>query len=469
MRSIIFTLAALAAALLFTGCINDEFTTSSSDVLAFSVDTLSFDTIITNQSSTTKQFVVYNRASKQVNISSIRVLGESDAHFYLNVDGVKGSEFHDVEIRGNDSIFIFVESFIDENTADEALEIKDRIEFVTNGFTQHVTLQAWGQDVVRLHGDTIWTDMHMTAAKPYVIYDTLIVAPGATLTIDPDARLMFHDGAMLKVYGRMSAVGTPGHEIVLRGDRLDNVVGEYDFDLMAGQWAGLIFGYGSYNNEMAYVQVRSSELGVQASSNDVSQRTLHMFNCVIHNATDALLTGWGAWIDAEGTEFSDCGGGVATFIGGKVHLINCTLANFYLFKALSDPILNVWIEDADQSVSPLVCYLDNCIIYGNTSDINFGDLTSSNIYLRNCLLKADGTDDANFLNFRWKGDPKFYTVREDYLFDYRLHDGSDAIAAGNRDYCPASARYDRYGQDRFAREGIDLGAYVWVPEPPAQQ
>ena len=35
---------------------------------------------------------------------------------------------------------------------------------------------------------------------------------------------------------------------------------------------------------------------------------------------------------------------------------------------------------------------------------------------------------------------------------------------GDRSLCPESARYDRYGNDRFATGGAtDLGAYVWVP------
>ena len=82
-----------------TACIEDNFTTSSSDVLAFSTDTLAFDTILTDVGTPTKQFIVYNRHDKMLNISSIKIAGESNGKFYLNVDGVKGDEFRDVEIR----------------------------------------------------------------------------------------------------------------------------------------------------------------------------------------------------------------------------------------------------------------------------------------------------------------------------------------------------------------------------------
>ena len=98
------------ATMALSSCIDDEVSTSSSDLLSFSTDTVKFDTVITKQGSPTKQFLVYNKGKKALNISSIKVLGESKGHFFLNVDGMKGDEFHDVEVRGEDSIFVFVES-----------------------------------------------------------------------------------------------------------------------------------------------------------------------------------------------------------------------------------------------------------------------------------------------------------------------------------------------------------------------
>lgn len=463
MKRIVYSLVTLMLlAIASTGCIKDDFSTDTSQLLSFSTDTVAFDTVITLQGTATKQFLVYNRGNKQLNISSIRMAGEGSGHFFLNVDGQKGTEFRNVEIRGGDSIFVFVESYIDETSQDEPIEMTDRILFETNGVTQHVTVTAWGQDVVRLAGDTLWTNTHFTANKPYLIYDTLLVAPGATLTIDAGSTLLFHKGAALRCYGTIKAHGTVDKHITLRGDRLDHVVGEIGFDIMSGQWGGVIIGPGSVGNEMEFVDMRGSEIGMHVSGNTPNKRSLHLYNCLLHNSSSSVLTTYNAWIESEGTEFSDAASGVVNLIGGKAHFVNCTFTNYYLFAISSEPIVNLFYEEG--GVPFPTGYMDNCILYGMVQEINIGDLEDTEFYLRNCLMKLNGTDDSHFIDMVWEADPKFKVVRDDYIFDYRLKNESDAIARGNRSLCPQSARYDRYGNDRFAREGIDIGAYVWIPE-----
>ncbi len=458
---VIFSLAVVT----LSSCISDEISTSASDVLSFSTDTVKFDTVITRQGSPTKQFLVFNKSKKTLNISSIRVAGESKGHFFLNVDGMKGDEFHDIEVRGQDSIFVFVESRLDPTNQDEPEYLEDNIEFVTNGVTQKVAVTAWGQDVIILNDTTLSSPTHLTASKPYVVYGTLTVDTLTHVTLDPGTTLLFHDKASMLVKGRLTAQGTQDKPITLRGDRLDHVVGEIGYDIMSGQWDGVYFNYGSFDNELSYVTMRGCYYGMQVFSYDMGHRSLHLFNCVLHNSTLLTLMGVNAWIDAEGCEFSDAGVVVADFLGGKLSFVNCTFANYYLFAAIEGPILNLETEYDDGTTAPFDGHFDNCIFYGNTSELNMNALDGYNVIMRNCLFKSNGEDDSCFINCMWDADPMFYTEREKYIFDYRLRDGSDAIARGDRSYCPESARYDRYGVDRFAGEGHDIGAYVWVPAP----
>lgn len=458
-------LAACLAMLAFSSCIEDGFTTSSSDVLAFNKDTVAFDTVITLQGTATKQMVVYNHSPKQINISSIKVAGLADkGHFHLNVDGVRGDEFQNVEIRGNDSIFIFIEAVLDEMEKNEPTLLEDRLEFVTNGVTQSVLLTAWGQDVVRLWGDTISRSMHFTADKPYLIYDTVYVSDRAILTLDAGATLLFHDKAAIRCAGRMMANGTAEAPVTMRGDRLDHVVGTTSFDVMAGQWGGVIFTPPTTGNVLKHLIMKGSTIGMHCSANgDTTRCALKLVNCVLTNSASTCLATAACSVELLGTEISDAAEEVAYFAGGKVLASQCTFANYYLFKVPALPIVNVFdVEFSNGTIGKIKADFNNCIIYGLSSELNEGTLDDFNVYLRYCLLKSDGKDDAHFINCIWKADPLFLTVRDDHLFDYRLANESDAIGKGNPDLCPNEARYDRYGNDRLANGAIDLGAYAWV-------
>ena len=134
------------------------------------------------------------------------------------------------------------------------------------------------------------------------------------------------------------------------------------------------------------------------------------------------------------------------------------------------PIVNVFdVEYSDGSIGKIKAYFDNCILYGIPSQLNESDLDKFDVYMRYCLFKSNGDNDNHFINCIWEGDPHFLTVRDDYLFDYRLGNESDAIGKGNPGLCPAEGRYDRYGNDRFAKGSIDLGAYVWVYIPDEEE
>ena len=470
-QSLWILIAVLLCSALFTSCIEDGFTTSSSDVLAFNTDTVAFDTVITLQGSATKQMVVYNRSPKQINISSIKVAGLTNkGRFFLNVDGIRGNEFQDVEIRGNDSIYIFIEAYLDEMEQDEPVLLEDRLEFVTNGVSQKVLLTAWGQDVVRIVGDTISRNTRFTANKPYLIYDTLFVAENATLTIDEGATLLFHDKASVRCAGRMLANGTAEGPITFRGDRLDHVVGEISFDIMSGQWGGVIFTPPTMGNVLKHVIMKGSSIGMHCSSDssDTTQCALKLINCVLTNSSSTCLVAQTCYVQAIGTEFSDAAEEVVHFAGGKMMMSQCTFANYYLFKLPKLPIVNIFdVKYIDGSIGKIKAYFDNCLFYGLSSDINNGDLSDFDVYMRYCMFRSDGDDDKHFINCVWKGDSAqspFLTVREDYLFDYRLRDESDAIGKGNPALCPPEARYDRYGNDRLASGAVDLGAYVWIPQ-----
>ncbi|MDE6022576.1 MAG: hypothetical protein K2G13_03640, partial [Muribaculaceae bacterium] len=172
MRTLFFFFISVLISALAGGCISDDFTDSPSDLLTFSTDTLRFDTVFTDLGTPTARLKVFNRASKAVNISRIG-MRDDNGIFSINVDGVSGKVFENVEIRANDSIFVFVECRIDANGDVKPFRVEGEIDFFTNGVTQSVTLEAYGQNVTRLRSVTIGSDITFNADMPYVVFDTL--------------------------------------------------------------------------------------------------------------------------------------------------------------------------------------------------------------------------------------------------------------------------------------------------------
>ncbi len=453
-----------------TSCISDSFSTSPSDVLTFSRDTVNFDTVFTDLGTPTARLVVANRAKKGIVISSIR-LKNPNSNFQINVDGVCGKIFHDVEIWKEDSIFMFIECLIPETDSKEPYRVEDELEFVTNGVTQTVILEAYGQNVTRLGSRRITEDMRLTAERPYIVFDSLVVEQGATLRIDPDVRLLFHKDAELIVHGRIDATGEPGKLIQMRGDRLDNVLPDVGYDILSGQWKGVRISAGSYDNNLEYVDMRSTTDGLRVDScGDSSRLKLGIYNSWLHNSQSHVLDARYARIEALGSCFSESAESVVSLSGGDNSFIQCTIANNYLFSAITEPLLCLYhclpkhLEESVNNPNPLMsARFENSIIYGLAGDLNIGDFTDSNVFFRNVSMKSNGSDDDNFINCLWECDPLFLTDRPKYYFNYHVAADSPVVGKGNPVFLTPRLMNDMYGDKRDPLAPA-LGAYVPVLE-----
>lgn len=446
-------------ACLAPGCISDDLTTSPSATLAFSRDTVSFDTIFTELGTPTARLLVYNRNSKGVNISQIK-LRNADSHFSINVDGMSGSDFHDIEIRGKDSIYVFVECFIGENPEAEPEFVDDELEFYTNGVRQTVQLQAWGQNVTRMRGVTLDSDTRLTAKQPYVIFDSLVVARGATLTVDPGARVLFHDKARLIVRGQIEAVGEPGKMIHLRGDRSDKVLPNLTYDEMASQWGGMTIRSGSFGNRLEYVDMRSTDSGLTIDScGDLSRPALTIVNSWLHNSAGNVLQASHARVEAYGVCFSDASRGVVSLVGGAYDFVQCTFANYYLFAAPSGPIVGMARLLPEETSQPLQAQFRNCIIAGMGNPVYPGDLKDTQVFIHYTLFQSKGDNDDHFIECLWDKDPLFLTDRQTYYFNYHVQPKSPALGAGLASFVTPVCLYDMDGNDRLSSGAPTLGAY----------
>lgn len=447
------------------GCIEDGFTSSPSDQPFFSTDTLDMGLVYTDEPTSTHRFVVYNPCSKSIMISSVEISGRDAELLRLNVDGMSGRDFSDVEIRANDSIFVFVSADIPESGSVMPIPMEAQLDFHVNGMVQSVIVVAAGQDIRRLKGRVLTEDTVMEAGIPYQIKDSLVVAENATLTLMPGTRLLFHDGARLIVRGSLVSQGTPESPVILTGDRTGNVITDVSFDLMSRQWYGIDFMPESTANRMEFTDVSNTSFGVTVHGDGISVDSprLTLVNSRLRNSGDYVLSAEGASVHAYGCEFSNAASGLVSLLGGNHRFDQCTAANYYLFSAIRnaawtvvDPY-NTNLEEYEDYL-PTRALITNSITYGLGADVSEGDLAGWDVFFKNCLFRSNGEDDDNFINSLWDSDPLYYTVREDYIFDYRLQPESPAIGTADLTLSEYPLEVDFYGVKRAS----DLGAYAFV-------
>lgn len=474
MRAFFFFVSAITIAIISlcnTSCISDSVSTSPTDILTFSRDTVNFDTVFTGFGTPTARLVVANRAKKGIVISSIR-LKNPDTPFQINVDGVTGKAFNDVEIWKEDSIYLFIECLLPETGTDLPYRVEDELEFVTNGVTQSVLLEAYGQNVVRLKAARLTDYNRFTADRPYIVFDSLVVDKNAILRIDPGVKLLFHDGAELIVHGNLQAVGETGKMIQFRGDRLDEVLPGIGYDLLSGQWKGIRIARESFENRLEFVDMRSTTDGLRVDScGDLTMKKLYIYNSWLHNTQGRVLDAKYSWIEAEGVCFSEAAKAVVSLTGGRSRFVQCTIANNYLFAAISEPLLCLYHcipkhqEDDPSNPNPLMMgWFDNSIIYGIGGDLNIGDFTDSSVYFTRTSFKSGGEDDDHFIECLWECDPMFLTERPNYYFNYHVAWDSPVVGMGSPKFLTPALLRDMDGDLRNPAAPT-LGAYVAAPKP----
>lgn len=80
----------LSVVMLMVACTDDDtFTTSRSNLLSFSTDTLRLDTTFSNVPTSTKTFWVYNKSGDGLRLTNVRLAQGNQTGFRVNVDGVE--------------------------------------------------------------------------------------------------------------------------------------------------------------------------------------------------------------------------------------------------------------------------------------------------------------------------------------------------------------------------------------------
>ncbi|MBP1618328.1 MAG: hypothetical protein H6Q14_2155 [Bacteroidetes bacterium] len=452
---------------------NDVISTDSSLKLTFSTDTVSFDTVFTSIKTSTKRILIHNKNKNAVNIESIQLMGGSGSFFRMNVDGYSGDQTN-VELRGQDSMYVFIELTVDPQNSDNPIFIEDSIRFVTNGNVQYLHLEAYGQDVYIWDKKTLANDTTILGERPLLIYDTLTIAEGAHVTIESGTKLFFHKGAGLYVKGQLSVVGSIDNPVVFRGDRTDRLFSNVLYDNgVTGQWSGITVDSLSFNNVFENVRIRNSFHGINFKQSLSDETKATLTNVIIHNVYENGVTATNCIINFFNCQITNAKEMCVQLIGGQYTFLHCTIANYFnaVNESRASGSKTLYISNIfNNAVLPLeTCNFTNCIISGSSSSdvelyntLDGNEQTPFNDLFTSCLIRVEGEDDENFVNIIWDKDPGFENLNTngDYVFSFELDSASVAINAAASTYS-VNLPLDLKGISRISDDGPDIGCYEW--------
>lgn len=483
MRKYTFIILAVLTTL-FSACNDDDsFTTSPSNTLTFSSDTIDFDTIFSRTASTTKTFWVHNNSGDGIRCASVRLKNGNQTGFRVNVDGIylgssQGYQTSEIEVRDKDSIRVFVEITAPYNNSTSPQLVQDDLVFtLESGVEQNVNLRAYSWDA-EVHG--LWEIQSDTTIsqgdKPIIIQQGLSVDSGATLTITEGTTLYFSQKAGVDVYGTLKTEGTAEENVVFRGDRLDNMFDYLPYDRVPGQWQGVRFYESSYNNSLDFTDIHSAYDGVVCDSSDINTLKLQAWNTTIHNCQGAGILSTNSKIELWNCQITNTLNDCATFYGGDVSILHCTLAQFYPFDANRGAALH-FANNLAGTEYPLVKFdVENTLITGYADDVLLGELDNnadSAYMFSHCIIRTPEPDDIDTTKFqsvifeevsdtsKVQGEKHFVNIDADnQYYDFHLDSASTAIDAG----AVLTSPYSLTDHDGLARDELpDIGAYEYHP------
>ena len=459
-------------------CSDDaDFSSAPTLRLQFSSDTISFDTLFTETASSTASIIVYNRNNSSLRVDNVSLGRGTESPFRVNVDGQHGDNIRDVEIRKNDSIFVFLEVTLDKNNHNIPFEVRDSLIFtLQSGVKQHVQLVACGRDAEVLHSPIFTSDTTL-APTAYIIHDSLTVAQGCRLTLPAGCALYFHSKAEMKIHGTLITQGTKEQPVLFRGDRTDNLFDYLPYDRVPGQWGGITFYATSDGNRLDWCDIHSANYGIYIATGDTTKQRITVTNSAIYNVSGNAFESENARIDIGNTLIANAGGNCVKLAGGNARFIHCTIANFYVWKQRDVALaLHNTIEG---NAAPLrEAFFANCIITGSKNDEimgYFSDLGDSieggiNYKFVSSLLNtaAPEEESENFINIVWDnkktppfGKEHFRLIDNNiYSYDFHLDSLSTARSIASQEY----SRLFATDLDCLQRPeaSTDAGCYQWT-------
>lgn len=349
-------------------CRKDSFITSSDARVSISADTLKYDTVFVTAGSTYRTFKIINENNQKLRLSSLKLMGGSSSSFKMNVDGVPGSQFSNLEINANDSLYVFVQVNINPAAANLPFVIRDSIEISYNGNDKLVQLEAWGQNAHFFRDRVINANETWNNDLPYVILGSLLVNTNQTLTINNGCRIYIHADAPIVVDGTLQINGLKdtADRVYFQGDRLDDPYKDFP-----ASWPGIFFLDNAKDNILNYAVIKNAyqAIGITAPSPNANPKLI-LNECIIDNAYDAGIISLNSSIRARNCLITNCGKNLFLAQGGDYQFTHCTIVTYAnRFIEHKDPVLTL-SNTANNISNNLNAIFRNCLFWGENGVVN---------------------------------------------------------------------------------------------------
>ncbi|RZK59110.1 MAG: hypothetical protein EOO91_06140 [Pedobacter sp.] len=418
----------LMTSLLFAACNKDEDITFDVDAkIAFSTDSVLFDTVFTAIGSSNRRLKIYNPNSKAIIINTIKLSGGNASAYSLNINGIATTETAELKINGNDSINVFVKVNINPTLQNLPFIVEDSILFSFNGKKQNIPLVAYGQNANFVNSSTIQTNTIWNSKLPYIIYKSVTVGKDANLTIAAGTRILFHGNATMSIKGTLTAVGTKTDTILFASDRLEKLYKDE-----TGQWNGLHFYPESKDSQINYAIIKNGIAGITVDSLSLNSKPkLLLTNSIIKNMEVVGFLGYQTELTAFNNLFFNCGQYLLYGVGGgRYNLKQNTFAGYNINFARKTPAVYLSDYISNNQAANLTVDIVNNIVWGNLKDEFVIDKKTPNSILianikNNLLRNSITTYDLNGNIFN--AEPSFVNVEKG---NFRLNPTSPANNKG---------------------------------------
>jgi hypothetical protein len=422
--------------ILLCSCRKDSYITSPDARVTMSSDTLKFDTVFVTSGSTYRTFKITNENNQKLKLSSLKLMGGAASAYKMNVDGITGTQFSNLDIEANDSLYVFVQVHVNPGAGNLPFIIRDSIQVSYNGRTRQVQLEAWGQNAHFFRDKVITANETWNNNLPYVILGSLTVNPNQTLTINKGCKIYVHADAPIIVNGTLVVNGLKdtSERVYFQGDRLDEPYKNYP-----ASWPGIFLLAGAKDNVLNYAVIKNAyqAIGITGQSPTANPK-LVLNECVIDNAYDAGIISLNSSILARNCLISNCGKNLSLAGGGDYRFTHCTAVTYgNRFIEHKSPVLFLsnYANGASASLSAL---FRNCIFWGENGLVNDEVMvekngnTTFNVTFDYNLWKVQTTP-ANITSNQIINNqvPQFDSINTSRnYFDFRLKATSPAINKG---------------------------------------